>query len=98
MENTTPNATPHPATRPLVASRPPEAAPAAAPRSGGRRYTTISIPQQLYEDVKKAIDGTGFRSPTEYLVYITRLSLQAPAEAGAAGGPFAPRPRTVPFR
>lgn len=85
MENTTPNATPHP-----------------LPRSGGRRYTTISIPQQLYEDVKKAIDGTGFRSPTEYLVYITRLSLQVPsAETGAppiAPNPFAPRPRTVPFR
>lgn len=73
-----------------------------APRSGGRRYTTISIPQQLYEDVKKAIDGTGFRSPTEYLVYITRLSLQAPsADAPAVpappANPFA-RPRTVPFR
>ena len=73
------------------------------PRSGGRRYTTISIPQQLYEDVKKAIDGTGFRSPTEYLVYITRLSLQAPAADAAApsapASPFAPpRPRTVPYR
>ena len=85
MDDSTPNGAPHP-----------------APRSGGRRYTTISIPQQLYEDVKKAIDGTGFRSPTEYLVYITRLSLQSPAEPGAPAAappnPFAPRPRTVPFR
>ena len=86
MDDTTPNAQ-HP-----------------VPRSGGRRYTTISIPQQLYEDVKRAIDGTGFRSPTEYLVYITRLSLQAPGvEAGAPApaapaNPFAPRPRTVPYR
>lgn len=83
MESTaTPDPTPH--------------HPGPAPRSSGRRYTTISIPQQLYEDVKKAIDGTGFRSPTEYLVYITRLSLQAgPIEQA---NPFAPKPRTVPFR
>lgn len=66
----------------------------------GRRYTTISIPQPLYEDVKKAIEGTGFRSPTEYLVYITRLSLQAPrAELASADfNPFAAKPRTVPYR
>lgn len=44
----------------------------------GRRYTTISIPQPLYQEIKKAIQGTGFRSPTEYLVYVTRLSLQGP--------------------
>lgn len=42
-----------------------------------RRYTTISIPQPLYLDIKKAIEGTGFRSPTEFLVYVTRLSLQS---------------------
>lgn len=41
-----------------------------------RRYTTISIPQPLYEDVKRAIAGSGFRSATEFLVYVTRLSLQ----------------------
>lgn len=70
-----------------------------APRSGGRRYTTISIPQQLYEDIKKTIENTGFRSPTEYLVYITRLSLQNPsADAAAPANPFAPRPRALPYR
>lgn len=43
-----------------------------------RRYTTISIPQPLYKEIKRAIQGTGFRSPTEYLVYVTRTSLQRP--------------------
>lgn len=43
---------------------------------GKAKYTTISIPQPLYLEVKKAIEGTGFRSPTEFLVYVTRLSLQ----------------------
>lgn len=55
---------------------------------GKAKYTTISIPQPLYLEVKKAIEGTGFRSPTEFLVYVTRLSLQQ-------GAPVPdPRPRT----
>jgi hypothetical protein len=44
---------------------------------GKSRYTTISIPQPLYEDVKRHIAGSGFRSPTEYLVYVTRIALQS---------------------
>ena len=47
-----------------------------AKNEGTAKYTTISIPQPLYLEVKKAIEGTGFRSPTEFLVYVTRLSLQ----------------------
>ena len=47
------------------------------PKAEGKaKYTTISIPQPLYAEVKKHIEGTGFRSPTEFLVYVTRLSLQ----------------------
>ena len=68
----------------------PAAAPASSPNAKSR-YTTISIPQPLYEDVKKAIEGTGFRSPTEFLVYVTRLSLQSPLvreDARARGPPF----------
>jgi hypothetical protein len=67
------------------------AAPAPATESGKGKYTTISIPQPLYLEVKKAIEGTGFRSPTEFLVYVTRLSLQTPLvkdEARARGPPF----------
>lgn len=56
-----------------------ESAPPSAPpdlrAEGKAKYTTISIPQPLYIEIKKAIEGTGFRSPTEFLVYVTRLSL-----------------------
>ena len=62
-----------------------------------RKYTTISIPQPLYQEVKRAIEGTGFRSPTEFLVYVTRLSLQSPLARGdTAANPFAPAPRAPP--
>lgn len=60
-----------------------------------RRYTTISIPAPLYQDVKKAIEGTGFRSPTEFMVYVTRLSLSSELVTPAASN--APRPRGPPF-
>lgn len=70
-----------------------ESAPVPPPESetGKAKYTTISIPQPLYLEVKKAIEGTGFRSPTEFLVYVTRLSLQTPLlkeEARSRGPPF----------
>jgi hypothetical protein len=54
---------------------------------GKAKYTTISIPQPLYMEVKKHIEGTGFRSPTEFLVYVTRLSL-----AGQNATDLRPRP------
>ena len=82
--------------------------------SANRRYTTISIPQPLYEDIKKAIEGTGFRSPTEFLVYVTRLSLQSGLVRGegdaaqrseavtghgrTTSNPFQPAARAVPYR
>lgn len=56
---------------------------------GKAKYTTISIPQPLYLEVKKAIEGTGFRSPTEFLVYVTRLSLQ---HGAPVPDPRPPRP------
>ena len=79
-----------------AAPTPPSSMPAPAEAEGAsRRYTTISIPQPLYQEIKKAIEGTGFRSPTEFLVYVTRLSLQSPLvkeDARARGPPFfAPR-------
>ena len=33
---------------------------------------TIKIPRRLYEEVKKLIDDTGFRSVTEFVVYVLR--------------------------
>jgi metal-responsive CopG/Arc/MetJ family transcriptional regulator len=41
------------------------------------KYVTISIPRELYERVAKIIEDTGFRSPTEYIVYLTRQAVIA---------------------
>ncbi len=41
------------------------------------KYTTISIPRELYERVSDLIRDTGFRSPTEYIVYLTRQAVIA---------------------
>ena len=42
-----------------------------------KRYTTISIPRELYTRVDKMIEGTGFRSTTEYIVYLVRQAVVA---------------------
>ncbi len=41
------------------------------------KYTTISIPRELYHRVEDIIAGTGFRSPTEYIVYLVRQAVIA---------------------
>jgi len=41
------------------------------------KYTTISIPRELYQRVGALIEDTGFRSPTEYIVYLTRQAVMA---------------------
>jgi len=41
------------------------------------KYVTISIPRELYERVGEIIKDTGFRSPTEYIVYLTRQAVIA---------------------
>ena len=41
------------------------------------KYTTISIPRELYARVETIIRETGFRSPTEYIVYLTRQAVSA---------------------
>jgi len=42
-----------------------------------KKYVTISVPNQLYERIQKAIENTGFRSVSEYIVFVTRESLLA---------------------
>jgi hypothetical protein len=44
------------------------------PRSR-EEYVTLSIPKPLYERAQRAIEGTGFRSVTEYAVFLLRESL-----------------------
>lgn len=41
------------------------------------KYTTISIPKELYARVEQVIQGTGFRSSTEYIVYLVRQAVAA---------------------
>ena len=43
--------------------------------SARRDYVTLSIPRELYEKVEGAIKGTGFRSVTEYAIFVLRESL-----------------------
>ncbi len=36
------------------------------------KYTTVSIPTQLAEKIKKRIQGTGFNSLSSYVTYVLR--------------------------
>jgi Arc/MetJ-type ribon-helix-helix transcriptional regulator len=38
----------------------------------GRDKVTIKIPRPLYENLSKVIEGSGFGSVTEFIVYILR--------------------------
>lgn len=46
-----------------------------------KRYVNISIPKELYDNIARAIQGTGFRSPTEFIIFITRNVLMERSEA-----------------
>ena len=39
------------------------------------KYVTISIPKPLYERLAKALEGTGYRSVTEYIIFLIRKHL-----------------------
>jgi Arc/MetJ-type ribon-helix-helix transcriptional regulator len=41
-------------------------------KSEEKKYTTISIPTQLAEKIKKRIQGTGFTSLSSYVTYVLR--------------------------
>ena len=47
---------------------------------------TLKIPRPLYEQLGQVIDGTGFRSVTEFAVYVLR-DLVASQRAERAGAP-----------
>jgi len=53
--------------------------------SGRREYVTLSIPRELYEKAENAIKGTGFRSVTEYAVFVLRESLLLKAGESVRG-------------
>jgi len=39
------------------------------------KYVTISIPKPLYDRLAKALEGTGYRSVTEYIIFLIRKNL-----------------------
>ena len=38
----------------------------------GRRYTTVSIPESLFRRIEKLIEGSGFRSVSEFVTFVLR--------------------------
>ena len=38
----------------------------------GRRYTTVSIPESLFKRIEKLIEGSGFRSVSEFVTFVLR--------------------------
>jgi len=39
------------------------------------KYVNISIPKPLYERLRKVLEGSGYRSPTEYIIFLIRKYL-----------------------
>jgi metal-responsive CopG/Arc/MetJ family transcriptional regulator len=39
------------------------------------KYVNISIPKPLYDRLSKALEGSGYRSPTEYIILLIRKYL-----------------------
>ncbi|MCD6368248.1 MAG: hypothetical protein J7L38_00445 [Thermoproteales archaeon] len=40
-----------------------------------REYVNIPIPRPLYERLAKALEDSGYRSPTEYIIFLIRKNL-----------------------
>ncbi len=58
-------------------------------RNDPAEMVTLKIPRPLYDRLRKLIEGTGFRSVTEFAVYVLRDLASRPAE-GAAPRPVEP--------
>ncbi len=41
-------------------------------KPGGHPMVTLKIPRELYDNLAKLIEGTGFRSVTEFATYVLR--------------------------
>lgn len=44
------------------------------------KHTTVSIPTSLYKKIEKRIKETGFRSVSEYVIFVLREILSGGAE------------------
>lgn len=58
---------------------------------GSSEAVTLKIPRPLYERLRQMIEGTGFRSVTEFATYVLRDLASRPA--GRAARPRARRER-----
>ena len=47
---------------------------------------TVKIPRPLFRKIQQVVDGSGFNSPTDFIVYVLR-DLMGEADAEAAGPP-----------
>jgi metal-responsive CopG/Arc/MetJ family transcriptional regulator len=39
------------------------------------KYVNISVPKPLYDQLVKALEGSGYRSPSEYIIFLVRKVL-----------------------
>ncbi len=52
-----------------------------------RKYTTVSIPQVLYDKIQEFIKGTGFKSVSDFVTWLLReffVSLQGEGQRSSA--------------
>jgi Arc/MetJ-type ribon-helix-helix transcriptional regulator len=58
------------------------------PTPAGRNKVTIKIPRELYERIQVIIDGTGFGSVTEFVVYVLRdlAAVEGVSDSGGLSG------------
>ncbi|MBN2563926.1 MAG: CopG family transcriptional regulator [Phycisphaerae bacterium] len=55
-------------------------------KSGVRKSVTLKIPEELYRNLSQLIEGTGFRSVTEFAVHVLRdVASGGRLELGASG-------------
>lgn len=50
-----------------------------------RKYTTITIPTRLFDNIQEKIKGTGFSSVSDYATYVLRETAAELSSAKASG-------------
>ena len=51
----------------------------------GKEYSSVSIPMPLYNKLKELIEHTGFRSVSEYTIFLLRESVSVWSEESEKG-------------
>lgn len=81
-----PSALHGPLRRPRRPPAPPLERPSAAARPVSERESkvTVKIPRPLYRKIQQVVDGSGFNSPTDFIVYVLRDLMGEADEEGRA--------------